>query len=82
GTVRELADRYIREEPKGECVIAIYCGDKADESVSDETAEQMLRSLLDAGNSARDAAAQVSSETGIRKNTLYAKAMEIKNRQE
>lgn len=82
GTVRELADRYIREEPKGECVIAIYCADKADESVSDETAEQMLRSLLDAGNSAKDAAAQVSSETGIRKNTLYAKAMEIKNRQE
>ena len=82
GTVRELADRFLAEEPKGECAIAIDCGGMEEEAVSGETAEQMLRCLLEAGSSAKDAAAQVSSETGIRKNTLYAKAMEIKNSQE
>ena len=82
GTVRELAERYLLEEPKGECVIAVSCPDGAEETVSDETAEQMLRRLLDGGSSAKDAAAQVSRETGIRKNTLYTKAMEIKNGQE
>ena len=79
GTVRELAERYLSEEPKGECVIAICCSDREEQTVSDGEAEQMLRRLLDAGSSAKDAAAQVSSETGIRKKTLYAKATEIKN---
>ena len=63
-------------------MIAVSCPDGAEETVSDETAEQMLRRLLDGGSSAKDAAAQVSRETGIRKNTLYTKAMEIKNGQE
>ena len=82
GTVRELAERYLSEEPKGECVIAICCPDGTEETVSDETAEQMLRRLLDGGSSAKDAAAQVARETGFRKNMLYDKAMEIKNGQE
>ena len=82
GTVRELAENYLLEEPKGECVIAISCPDTVEEPVSEDAAEQMLRRLIAEGSSAKDAAAQVSLETGIRKNTLYAKAMEIRNSQE
>ncbi|MBQ6425264.1 MAG: 16S rRNA (cytidine(1402)-2'-O)-methyltransferase [Clostridia bacterium] len=82
GTVRELAERYLQNEPKGECVIAICCPDQAGETITEEAAEAMIRDLLAEGCSAKDAASQVSLKTGIRKNTLYAKAMEIRNTQE
>lgn len=73
GTVEELAAYYAGSPPRGEVVILLA---GAESKPFDETELQnRVKALREAGLSARDAAAQVSSETGVSRNTLYRMAV-------
>jgi 16S rRNA (cytidine1402-2'-O)-methyltransferase len=73
GTVEELAAYYADSSPRGEVVILLA---GAESKPFDEIELQIrVKALREAGLSARDAAAQVSSETGVSRNAIYRMAV-------
>jgi 16S rRNA (cytidine1402-2'-O)-methyltransferase len=73
GTVEELAAYYAVSPPRGEVVILLA---GAESKPFDEVELQSrVKALREAGLSARDAAAQVSSETGVSRNAIYRMAV-------
>jgi 16S rRNA (cytidine1402-2'-O)-methyltransferase len=73
GTVEELAAYYADSSPRGEVVILLA---GAESKQFDEIELQSrVKVLREAGLSARDAAAQVSSETGVSRNAIYRMAV-------
>jgi len=76
GPLRELADHYqTGGPPKGEVVVIV--GPPAGETFSDEAVDRMLRDHLQTLR-VRDAAAEVAELTGLPRNRLYARALELK----
>ena len=73
GTVEELAAYYAVNQPRGEVVILLSAAQP--KPFNEEDLQNRVKVLREAGLSARDAAAQVSSETGVPKNTLYRMAV-------
>jgi 16S rRNA (cytidine1402-2'-O)-methyltransferase len=73
GTVGELAAYYGERPPRGEVVILL--SGVTPKPFSEEELRIRVKVLREAGVSARDAAAQVSSETGVPRNTVYRMAM-------
>jgi 16S rRNA (cytidine1402-2'-O)-methyltransferase len=73
GTVGELAAYYAESPPRGEVVILLAGVDP--KPFSEEELRIRVKALREAGVSARDAAAQVSSETGVPRNAVYKMAM-------
>lgn len=76
GTLGELAARYTENDPRGECVLAVYCRVAADEGAAPQL-EETLKSLLSRGLSVRDAAAEAARACGVPKKEAYAKALEV-----
>jgi 16S rRNA (cytidine1402-2'-O)-methyltransferase len=73
GTVGEMAAYYADSPPRGEVVILLSGVEP--KPFSEEELRIRVKALREAGVSARDAAAQVSSETGVPRNAVYKMAM-------
>lgn len=78
GTAAELA-AGIPEKVKGEIVLVFEGAGTAEKSApEDDSTEQALGGLLDEGISPRRAAELIALATGISRNRLYKKALELK----
>jgi 16S rRNA (cytidine1402-2'-O)-methyltransferase len=75
GTLPELAAHFA-EGARGEVTIVVEGTPHVAELPSPERLRERVRSLVADGASARDAAAQVASETGAPRRTLYTMAVE------
>lgn len=73
GTVGELAAYYAGSPPRGEVVILLPGVES--KPFDEEELQNRVKALREAGLSARDAAAQVSSETGVSRNAIYRMAL-------
>jgi 16S rRNA (cytidine1402-2'-O)-methyltransferase len=69
GSAAELAERYAREEPRGEIVVVIGAADP-EEADAGPALDALVR-LVEAGAKARPAAGVVAELTGVSANTLY-----------
>jgi 16S rRNA (cytidine1402-2'-O)-methyltransferase len=69
GTVEELSAYYADSPPRGEVVILLAGAEP--KPFNEDELQSRVKALREAGLSARDAAAQVSSETGVPRNTVY-----------
>ena len=69
GTAAELAERYTREDPRGEVVLVI--GAAPEGAARDAEAVAAVRRLVDAGARRRPAAGVVAELTGTSANDLY-----------
>ena len=76
GRLSELAARYAESDPRGECVLAVYCRAQTDAEAKPDL-EALLKNLLSSGLSVRDAAAEAASACGVPKKEAYAKTLEI-----
>ena len=76
GTLSELATKYSEADPRGECVIAVYCRAQAQAGDTPDL-EALLHQFLSSGASVRDAAAEAAQACGVPKKEAYAKALEI-----
>ena len=76
GTLSELAARYAEIAPRGECVLCILCPDGEPETSAVDP-DTLLQTLLDSGNSVRDAAAEAAKACGIPKKEAYARALTL-----
>lgn len=76
-TLSEAAARYQTEKPRGEFVLVIEGASETEPevAVTMQDALTMLRALTDSGTSLKDAAREISEETGIPKNRLYSEAV-------
>jgi len=76
-TLSEAVMRYQTEKPRGEFVLVIEGAAETEhaEAFSLHDALTRLRFLMESGTSLKDAARQVSEETGISKNRLYTEAI-------
>ncbi len=75
GTAAALAEHYAAHPPKGEIVLLI--GPPVDAAPDEVDADAMLVSALAAMSPAK-AAGQVAKATGLDRQTLYARAVELK----
>ncbi len=75
GTAQELAEHFTAHPPKGEIVLLI--GPPAEQALSDNP-DQLLNEALETLSPSK-AAAQVAKATGLDRQTLYARAVELKN---
>jgi 16S rRNA (cytidine1402-2'-O)-methyltransferase len=80
GSARALVERFA-SGVRGEITLVIE-GRTAPSgpAVTEEEIDAELRQLLDAGVSAKDAAAQVARETGMQKKAVYSRVLAIKGR--
>jgi 16S rRNA (cytidine1402-2'-O)-methyltransferase len=78
GTLPELAARYDGQPVKGELVLVIEGRAEAEgETLSDDEIEELMRSQLAAGVSARDVARDLAQQTGRPRRELYALAIRL-----
>ena len=78
GTVKELAERYRDEAPKGECVLLLEGAKKAaDEYEAGAKLDALLTALLEEGLSVRTASRIAADTLGLPKNAVYKRAREI-----
>ena len=73
GTVEELAAYYADSPPRGEVVILLSGAEP--KPFNEDELRIRVKALREAGLSAKDAASQVASETGVARNTLYRMAV-------
>ncbi|MEN6418308.1 MAG: 16S rRNA (cytidine(1402)-2'-O)-methyltransferase [Clostridiaceae bacterium] len=78
GKLSELAARYAESDPRGECVLAVYCRAQANQDARPDL-EALLKNLLSSGLSVHDAATEAASACGVPKKAAYAKALEIQS---
>ncbi len=76
GSLSELAARYTENDPRGECVLCVYCRATAQKEDTPDL-ESLLKSLLSSGLSVRDAAAEAAKVCDVPKKEAYAKALEL-----
>lgn len=76
GKLSELATRYAETDPRGECVLAVYCRAQAEANAKPDL-ETLLKNLLSSGLSVRDAAAEAATAYGVPKKEAYAKALAL-----
>jgi 16S rRNA (cytidine1402-2'-O)-methyltransferase len=74
GTLAELAARFTREAPRGECTLVVAGGSAAAPAVD---IEGELRRLLDSGLGPKDAAARLVVVTGKPRRQLYQLALSL-----
>jgi 16S rRNA (cytidine1402-2'-O)-methyltransferase len=80
GTAAELAERF-REGTRGELTLVVAgrsAASPAPDALSDEELDQRALALLAEGASVRDAAQQLATETGLRRQALYARVQALK----
>ena len=71
GSAAELADRYAREEPRGEVVLVVAGAPEPAPGSASAEALDAVAQLVEAGAKARSAAGVVASLTGEKANALY-----------
>lgn len=76
-TLNELCDKYSENAPKGECVIVL--DGKKQERISAEDTDELILGLLQSGMKAKDVARQISEQTGVPKNEIYKRVLELKD---
>ncbi|HLL26335.1 MAG TPA: 16S rRNA (cytidine(1402)-2'-O)-methyltransferase [Xanthobacteraceae bacterium] len=77
GPLAELAAHYAKAAtPKGEIVLVIAPPDDKADSVSSEELDRLLKRALARG-SLKDAVAEVSGETGVKRRAVYARALAL-----
>ena len=74
GTVAEAIAHFT--QPRGEFTIVVEGASDIPVAVTDDTLREALRTLREAGASARDAASQVARETGVSRRRVYALSLE------
>jgi len=72
GAAKQLAERYAKEEPKGEIVIVIGPSERHEEATKE--ALDAVENLIEAGAKRRAAARVVARLTGTRATDLYSKS--------
>jgi len=77
GTLAELAGHYANAAaPKGEIVIVVGGFDESAHAVSSEELDALLKQALARG-SLKDAVAEVTGETGLKRRDVYARALAL-----
>ena len=71
-TLGEAVQYYETNEPRGEYVLVVGGAEQKSEALSPEQAADLARALIARGVRTKDAVKQVSEETGVAKNALYA----------
>ena len=80
GDLTELAAHYESAgPPKGEIVVVVGPPGETDGKPSAAELDARLRGLLAAGTSLRDSVAQVTAETGLPRQGVYARALTLAN---
>lgn len=74
-TLSQAVSYYTENSPRGEYVLVLEGRQEADETPSLEHCLKLVAALRTQGLSLKDAAKQVSRETGIARNTLYDAAL-------
>lgn len=78
GTLNELAEHYVAEPPRGECVIIVEGGSgEPPERPTEESVESLLRNAMQTGKSTKEAAREVANKTGLGRRELYAIAVTL-----
>ena len=70
-TLGEAVAYYKENAPRGEYVLVVAGGEAAEKETDLPAALERMQALMAQGLSRKDAAKQISKETGIPKNTLY-----------
>jgi len=73
GSAAELVEHFRHNPPRGEITLVIAGNQQAAPQIDDEDLDERILALLRSGASTKDAAAQLASETGLRKQELYAR---------
>ncbi len=78
GTLNELAEHYVAEPPRGECVIIVEGGSgEPPERPTEESVESLLRNAMQTGKSTKEAAREVANKTVLGRRELYAIAVTL-----
>jgi 16S rRNA (cytidine1402-2'-O)-methyltransferase len=73
GSASELVAHFRDTAPRGEITLVIAGNPQPATELDPEDLDERIRALLESGASTKDAAAQLASETGMRKQELYAR---------
>ena len=73
GSAAELVEHFRHTAPRGEITLVIAGNQQSAPQLDDEDLDERILALLQSGASTKDAAAQLASETGQRKQALYAR---------
>ena len=73
GSAAELVEHFRQSAPRGEITLVIAGNQAGAPQIDDEDLDERILALLQSGVSTKDAAAQLASETGRRKQELYAR---------
>ena len=79
-TLRQLEHDLKKSEPKGEISLVIRGAEAVAENFSEEKIERTILDLLKKGRGVKEIAQELSENTRLPKNTLYKKALKIKNK--
>jgi 16S rRNA (cytidine1402-2'-O)-methyltransferase len=78
GTLNELAEHYVAEPPRGECVIIVEGGTgELPERADELSVEMLLLQAMQGGKSTKEAAREVANKTGLGRRELYAIALAL-----
>ncbi|MES2458981.1 MAG: 16S rRNA (cytidine(1402)-2'-O)-methyltransferase [Armatimonadota bacterium] len=80
GTLTEVQAHFAANDPRGEFVIILEGASEAPAAAEDNglATETLLRTALESGASARDAARDIAKQTGEPRNEVYALALRLK----
>jgi 16S rRNA (cytidine1402-2'-O)-methyltransferase len=73
GNAGELVEHFRQTAPRGEITLVIAGAQQTAPQLDEDDLDQRILALLHGGASTKDAAAQLASETGLRKQELYAR---------
>jgi 16S rRNA (cytidine1402-2'-O)-methyltransferase len=81
GTLFSLSELTEKEEPRGECVLAVGGADpeKAKAGATEDEVDAMLQKLISGGMRVKDAAKQVSAVLDVPRNEVYERALHLRS---
>lgn len=81
GTLSSLCEQTEKEEPRGECVLAVGGADpeKIKAGASEDEVDAMLQKLISGGMRVKDAAKQVGAVLDVPRNEVYERALRIRS---
>jgi 16S rRNA (cytidine1402-2'-O)-methyltransferase len=81
GTLSSLSELTEKEEPRGECVLAVGGADpdKNKSGATEDDVDAMLQKLISGGMRVKDAAKQVSAVLDVPRNEVYERALRLRS---
>jgi 16S rRNA (cytidine1402-2'-O)-methyltransferase len=76
GSLAEVIAHFTQTPARGECVIVL--GGAPPQPEAEPDADALLTQALEEGLSPKDAARRIADSTGLAKNALYRRALEIR----